>query len=143
MLVEALVATSQLDLAYKVDHALAEKHEIAAYGSSTAEQYPVQEKQMNTLSGRSRSGDRGKPDAYSGGHQSNYETDHGLSAPVRQTTTDHSHQETERILDFHGKSQCSALNPQCAGINFSRQNLTSKLNPHTVRIKIFVLVVNP
>ena len=37
-----------------------------------------------------------------------------------------------------------ALNPYSAGIDFSRQNLTpSKMNPRSVRIKIFQMAVDP
>ena len=33
--------------------------------------------------------------------------------------------------------------PFSAGIDFSRQNLTSKFGPHTVRVEIFLMAVDP
>ena len=35
------------------------------------------------------------------------------------------------------------FNPYSAGIDFSRQNLTSKVNPRTARVEIFLMVVDP
>ena len=35
------------------------------------------------------------------------------------------------------------VNPYSAGIDFSRQNLTTKVDPRTVRIKIFIMAVDP
>ena len=35
------------------------------------------------------------------------------------------------------------LNPYSAGIDFSRQILTSKVDPRTVRVQIFILAVDP
>ena len=35
------------------------------------------------------------------------------------------------------------VNPYSAGINFRRQILTSKVDPHTVRVNIFLLAVDP
>ena len=37
----------------------------------------------------------------------------------------------------------SQLNPYSAGINFTRQNLTSKAYPRTVRENIFIMAVHP
>ena len=34
------------------------------------------------------------------------------------------------------------VNPYSAGIDFSRQNL-SKIDPHTVRVNIFIMVADP
>ena len=35
------------------------------------------------------------------------------------------------------------FNPHSAGIDFSRQNLTSKVDPRTVREKIYLMAVDP
>ena len=35
------------------------------------------------------------------------------------------------------------VNPYSAGIDFSRQNLTSIVDPRTVRINIFLMAVDP
>ena len=34
------------------------------------------------------------------------------------------------------------INPSSVGIDFSRQNLTSKVDPRTVRLKIFIMTVD-
>ena len=34
-------------------------------------------------------------------------------------------------------------NPYSAGIDFRRQILTSKIDPHTVKVKIFIMAVDP
>ena len=36
----------------------------------------------------------------------------------------------------------ASLNPYSAGVDCSRQNLSPYVNPHTVRIKIFVLAID-
>ena len=35
------------------------------------------------------------------------------------------------------------INPYSAGIDFSHQNLTSKVHPRTVRVDIFIMAVDP
>ena len=35
------------------------------------------------------------------------------------------------------------INPYSAGIDFSRQILTTKVDPRTVRVKIFIMAVDP
>ena len=36
-----------------------------------------------------------------------------------------------------------AFNPDSAGIDFSRQILTSNVDPRTVRVKIFIMAIDP
>ena len=38
---------------------------------------------------------------------------------------------------------CPRFNPYSAGIDFRRQIVTSKVDPRTVRIKIFLIAVDP
>ena len=44
---------------------------------------------------------------------------------------------------MHASLRFSLLNPYSAGIDFSRQNLKSKVDPLTVRINIFMLALYP
>ena len=37
----------------------------------------------------------------------------------------------------------STVNPYSAGIDFSRQNLTTKVDPRAVRVKILLMAVDP
>ena len=56
-------------------------------------------------------------------------------------------EEVCRPLDSINKgaiySGVGGVNPYSAGIDFSHQNLTSKVDPRTVRVKIFLMAVDP
>ena len=41
------------------------------------------------------------------------------------------------------EERITMINPYSAGIDFSRQILTTKVDPRTVRVNIFIMVVDP
>ena len=47
------------------------------------------------------------------------------------------------LLFVYAMLYCLILCPYSAGINFSRQILTSKIDPRTVRVNIFLMAVDP
>ena len=50
---------------------------------------------------------------------------------------------TGKLHILHGQAFAKKVNPYSTGIDFRRQNLTSKVDPRTERVKIFLMAVDP